>query len=135
MRITRKRQGPIVETQMVSLADIAFLIIFFFLLTSTFMTADQGVTLPTLRRTDDTRADVSVAMDKNGKIFLDGAEVGGPEALERELKGKLADRKGSKDSEVRFRCDRNLKYAQYKPVYEAISHAGGVIAIMHDLPR
>jgi len=120
---------------MVSLADIAFLIIFFFMLTSTFMRDDQGVKLPTLARSQETSSSITVVMDNNAKIFLDGKEVGSPDALERELKGLLSASKGEKESEVRLRCDKNLKYPQYKPVYEAISHAGGVIAIMHDLPR
>jgi len=135
MNLRRTKNKPIVETQMVSLADIAFLIIFFFMLTSTFMRDDQGVKLPTLARSEESSSAITVVMDQNAKIFLDGREVGSPDALERELKGLLANAKGERESEVRFRCDKALPYSKYKPVYEAISHAGGVIAIMHDLPK
>lgn len=135
MRITRARQKPIVETQMISLADIAFLIIFFFMLTSTFMRDKLGIALPVLANQQKTESPITVILDKEGRIFLDGQLVGSPDALERELKGLLADRTTTREAEVRFRCEKTLKYSQYRPIYEAISHAGGVIAIMHDLPR
>ena len=135
MRMPRKRSRPIVETQMVSLADIAFLIIFFFMLTSTFMRDKLGVNLPVLARTDQTDAGIAVVVDKEAQIFLNGQQVGSADALERELLGLLAGKSGAKETDVRLRCDKTLKYKDYKGVYEAISHAGGVIAIMHELPR
>ena len=80
-------------------------------------------------------AQVVVIVDKEGKIYLNGAPVGSPDALERELKGALVDAKTPKDTEVRLRCDKRLKYSEYKGVLEAISKAGGVVAIMHELGR
>lgn len=135
MKITRARQKPIVETQMISLADIAFLVIFFFLLTSTFMRDKLGITLPVVENRGKTESPITVILDKEGQIFLNGQPVGSPDALERELKGMLAERTTTKEAEVRLRCEKTLKYSQYRPIYEAISHAGGVIAIMHELPR
>ena len=135
MRLPRKRRSPIVETQMISLADIAFLIIFFFMVTSSFMRDHIGVVLPVLARSDKTSSEIMVLVDKEGKIYLNGKTVGGTDALEREIKGLLAGKMGSKDNDVQLKCDRTLKYAVYRPVFEAISHAGGVIAIMHELPR
>jgi biopolymer transport protein ExbD len=120
---------------MISLADIAFLIIFFFMLSSTFMRDQRDVPVPVLPRADATDSQTVVIVDKDAKIFLNGEEVGSPDALERELKGAIADKTNPRDTEIRLRCDRRLKYTQYKPVLEAISHAGGVIAVMHDLKK
>jgi biopolymer transport protein ExbD len=119
---------------MISLADIAFLIIFFFMLSSTFMRDQRDVPVPVLPRSDATDSQTIVIVDKDARIFLNGQAIGSPDALERELKGALADRVSSKDTEVRLRCDKRLPYSKYKSVFEAISHAGGVIAIMHDTP-
>ncbi len=135
MKIMRPRHKPIVETQMISLADIAFLIIFFFMLTSSFMRDNMGVSLPVLAKSDKTDSGVTVIIDKDAKIYLNGQLVGSADALERELKGMLADKTNPRDTEVRLRCDRTLKYKDYRAIYESISHAGGIIAIMHDLPR
>jgi biopolymer transport protein ExbD len=135
MKLARRRTEPIKETQMVSLADIAFLIIFFFMLTSTFMRDRLSVVLPALARTSRTESPVTVIVDREGKIYLNGQHVGSPGTLEAELKGIMAARGGAKDREVRLRCDKKLVYKDYRGVYQAISHAGGVIAIMHDLRR
>lgn len=135
MKLARRRSEPIKETQMVSLADIAFLIIFFFMLTSTFMRDQLSVSLPALARTEETQSPITVIVDKNAKIYLNGREIGSPGTLKNELKGILAERTNARDCEVRLSCDKTLKYKDYKGVYEAISHAGGVIAIMHDLKK
>ena len=135
MRLNRRRGEPIKETQMISLADIAFLIIFFFMLTSTFMRDRLTVTLPELARTAKSTSPITVVMDKQGRVYLDGQPVGGVLALEGELKGRLAGKTDPRECEVRFRCEKTLTFKDYRPVYEAISHAGGVIAIMHDTPE
>ena len=131
----RKRRGePIKETQMISLADIAFLIIFFFMLTSTFMRDRLAVALPELARSGKTESPITVVMDKEGRVYLNGQSVGGVMALEGELKSLLAGKTDPRETEVRFSCERTLTFKDYRAVYEAISHAGGVIAIMHDVP-
>jgi len=135
MRVPRKRRKFIAETQMISLADIAFLIIFFFMLSSTFMRDQQDVSIPVLPRGEATEAQIVVIVDKEAKISMNGQPVGSADALEREIKGALGDATNPRDAEVRLRCDKHLKYSQCKPVFEAISHAGGVIAVMHELPR
>lgn len=135
MKLARRRTEPIKETQMISLADIAFLIIFFFMLTSTFMRDKLSVVLPQLSRTGKTDSPVTVIVDREAKIYLNGQLVGSAGTLETELKGILSTRTNPKDCEVRLRCDKKVTYKDYRGVYEAISHAGGVIAIMHDLRK
>ena len=70
MKIARKRMTPVTETQMISLADIAFLIIFFFMLTSSFMRDHTDIDLPTLAATNTSEADITVSVSKSGQISI-----------------------------------------------------------------
>jgi biopolymer transport protein ExbD len=135
MKVVRSKSGPVKETQMVSLADIAFLIIFFFMLSSTFMRDKLVVALPAEPKTAKTETGLSVTMNGSAKIFLNGAPVENAEALQSELATMLAGKTAPKDCEVRFKCEKTLTYKEYHPVYDAISNAGGIIAIMHELKK
>ena len=75
MKMPGKRAKPVVETQMISLADIAFLIIFFFMLTSQFMRESAAIRLPELPKAARTASTVSVVMDDAGRIELNGQRV------------------------------------------------------------
>lgn len=132
-----KRAGtkPLVEAQMISLADIAFLIIFFFLLTSTFMKDTMTLRLPEAQKTAQAKSAITVLMDKDAKIYLNGDPVSDRNTLEGLLKGALGGRKDPNQLQVRFKADKSLKYKDYSPIYEAISNAGGVIAVMHDVKK
>jgi biopolymer transport protein ExbD len=135
MKIKRKRLSPVKETQMVSLADIAFLIIFFFLLSSSFMSDRAAVALPTLPKTGKTNSAIIVRMDADGGMFCNGEAMSDATVLESKLRDLLTGHVTPEECEVRFKCDKTAKYKVYKPVYEAIANAGGVIAIQHDLPQ
>ncbi len=119
---------------MISLADIAFLIIFFFMFTSTFMREKFSLNVPQLPRTTKSEAAAVVVIDKEGEMYLNGQPVGSASALERELTSLLHEKIGSQ-TEVRLMCDKSLPYKSYRGVYEAISRAGGIIAIVHELPK
>ncbi len=134
MRIPHGRSRPIVETQMISLADIACLIIFFFMMTASFMRDKLVVDLPSLPQTGRTETPNNVVVDRHGKIFLNGDPVENAQGLENHLKALLENKKG-KDLEIRLRCDKTLKYKEYGPVYNAIGAAGGTIAIIHNLRK
>jgi biopolymer transport protein ExbD len=129
------RRKPVTETQMVSLADIAFLIIFFFMLTSNFMKDRSTIALPTLPEATRTESDTTVSVDDHGAITLDGDPVGSPAELEGLLKDKLTGKKTDKECEIRFKCDRAQTYTTYHPIYQAIANAGGVIAVMHEVRK
>jgi biopolymer transport protein ExbD len=118
---------------MVSLADIAFLIIFFFMLSSTFMNDKSAIALPVLPKAGETTSAFAVTLVADGSLSLDGARMATPADLESALRAKLAGRTNPKDCEVRFRCDKAQTYKVYHPIYEAIADAGGVIAIMHEV--
>lgn len=135
MKMPGQRAKPVVETQMISLADIAFLIIFFFMLSSQFMRDKANIRIPELPKAGRTESSISVVMDESAAIELNGQHVADKDELESRLKDLLAGKTTPKDCEVRFKCDRTLKYKEYSKVYEAITNAGGVIAIMHEVQR
>jgi biopolymer transport protein ExbD len=134
MRIPRGRSKPIVETQMISLADIAFLIIFFFMMTASFMRDKLVVALPSAPKTGRTETAHSVAVDADNRIYLNGERVESAKGLENHLKAVLENKKG-KDLEVRLRCDKKLTYKEYGAVYNAIGAAGGTIAVIHEIRK
>jgi biopolymer transport protein ExbD len=120
---------------MISLADIAFLIIFFFMLSSQFMRDKSVIRLPELPTAGKTESNISVVMDENARIELNGESVADKDELESRLKDLLAGKTTPAECEVRLRCDRALRHKDYSKLYEAITNAGGVIAIMHEVPR
>lgn len=134
MRVRRSRNEPIRETQLISLADIAFLIIFFFMLSSTFMRDKLMVAIPLLPKSAESVSPLLVTVDKDKQMYLNGTLIGSADALERELKGLLREKTGT-DAEVRLQCEKTLTYKDYRDAYAAISHAGGVIAIVHEVPK
>jgi biopolymer transport protein ExbD len=134
MKIKRSNNKPVTETQMISLADIAFLIIFFFMFTSQFMRDKIKVPLPEIPKAQKTETGISVAVDSQKVMYVNGQVMATKDDLEGTLKSLLVDKKDA-GLEVRLKCDKNLTYKDYKPVLEAISGAGGVIAVMHDVRR
>lgn len=135
MKIKRSNNKPVTETQLVSLADIAFLIIFFFMFTSQFMRDKVKVPLPQIPKIQETKTGQSITIDGGRQIFLNGEPVGSKEELEGLLKNLLADKTQPEQLEVRLKCDKNLAYKDYRPVLEAISAAGGIVAVMHEIKR
>ena len=154
MKINVKRQKPVRETQMVSLADIAFLIIFFFFLSSQFMKDRTQIVLPKIPKTGETQAQITVSMTVAGDVTLDGDEIKGKDIAEKakNLEDRLKEVLGTKDDsadkpgdkkkaeksaeehrEVRFRCSQQVTYENYRPIEEAISNADGIVAIMQDV--
>lgn len=133
MKIRRRNVKAIHETQMVSLADIAFLLIFFFMLSSQFMRDRVQIDLPGSPRSDRTESPLSVVLDRDAHIHLDGQPLESADALQAQLASRLNGRTEAKSREVRFRCHRTLTFKDYHTVFEAISAAGGIICIMHDV--
>jgi len=134
MNVGAKRNRPLVESQMISLADIAFLLIFFFLLTSAFMKDRVKVDLPILPRMLKTSVPHSVTLDKSKQITFDGEVVTGKDDLEGRVKSALSGKTKPEELEIRFKCDKTMQFKDYRPVIEAISSGGGIIAIIHDTP-
>ena len=136
MKIARSSSKPLFEAPMVSLADIAFLIIFFFLASSNFMKDPLNIDLPVAEKKAQTSALTTVVVGKNPatdkvEIFLNGDLVETPIILEGRIKDAFMGF-SEEGKEVRLKCDKALAYKEYGPVLVAIGNAGGAIAIIHE---
>ena len=128
-----RRCVPLRDSSLLTMGDIAFQLIIFFMVTTSFMRDGSHVDSPTLPRSGTTESSIAVSLTADGTLTLDGERVDTPEGLVPRIAELLAGREGSAAREVRLRCDRTLPQRVYRPVIEAIADAGGVLAIIHDL--
>lgn len=138
MKLSRKRKGPL-TMPIVSMGDIAFLLIIFFMVCSNFVKESQveykSPTAEELAAVE--KSGLSVAVDKDGEIYLEGKPVAGPDALKAALKKRLLDKeqKDVKGRSVLFKCDEKLARDAFQPVMEAIVGAGGIVVAVGDVRR
>jgi biopolymer transport protein ExbD len=124
MKIFVKKRDASIPTT--SMGDIAFLLIIFFMLCSNFV-REKNVELKPPRSSDIVRvkeAPMSVSIDKNKIIYLQGKAVSDAEAVEWGVSALLHDKLSR---EVMFKCDASISAEVFEPVIEAISKAGGII--------
>jgi biopolymer transport protein ExbD len=129
MKLQRKiKPKPMVP--MASMSDIAFLLIIFFMVSTTFM-KESGIEAkpPKTRVGEELKKKVlaTLTIDENGETYLDGTRLpisGIPERLE----GRFGDRK-LEDRIIVLKCDRDVQSALYVPVIEKISEVGGALEI------
>ena len=111
-----------------AMADIAFLLIIFFMLTTNFIT-ESHVELAEAPSPDVApleESTVSVALDRDGRLWLQG-EPCPPEVLESGVAALLQDRE---DKTVMLKIDRGLPHEKYGPVFLSLSGAGAQIALV-----
>ncbi len=122
----RKRLKPTVPTT--SFGDIAFLLIIFFVVTSTFI--KEGHIELTQPRSPDIDAmketQISVTLDRNGDLWLQGSPCQ-PEVLEEAVKTLIAQH-GEKT--VMLKIDKDIRQDKYGPVFLALSRAGAELALV-----
>ena len=130
MKKRRRQRRAAILVPVASIADIAFLLIIFFMLCSHFA-KDPGekIELPTTREVnplDD--FPMVVLIDKNGNIYFQGRKVSGHEQIEEEVRRYVEGKTDEKSRTVMVRCDRTVLKHVFEPVYEAIAKGGGRIA-------
>lgn len=135
---SRKRKS--VPVPIASMGDIAFLLIIFFMVCSKISkdNSNVSVVLPWSQYVEENEDQVvaRVAMDEDGKIFLDGFVVETPKDVEWGLRALLADTVTNDQRMVQFKADANLPKEQFEPVIEAITTAGGqLMAVGEDTPQ
>lgn len=127
MKLERKPQ-PRIDIPIVNIGDIAFLLIIFFIMTSTFMRESYiKVTIPKspdIRRMKETP--VAVTMDKKGKLWLQGTACQLPN-LEPAVTALLMDHK---EKVVTLKVDKALTQSEYGPVLLSLSKAGADVALV-----
>jgi len=130
MKKKRRRRRTAILVPVASMADIAFLLIIFFMVCSRFA-KDPGKEIdpPTtlkVNQLDD--YPMVVLIDKKGNLYFQGQSVGGHEQIEEEVRRYVEGRTDEKSRTVLVRCDRTVLKHVFEPVYEAIAKGGGQIA-------
>jgi biopolymer transport protein ExbD len=127
MNYTRNPE-PHFDIPYINIGDIAFLLIIFFILTSTFMRESYIKVKPPasqdVKRVKD--AEVSVSMDEKGQIWLQGTPCQ-LTSLESGITALLQDKK---EKLVALKIDRGLQQSQFGPVMMAISNAGAEVMLV-----
>ena len=122
---TKKRRTPVVP--IVSLIDILAILLIFFIVTTTFKErkALLAIDLPAtenLRVATTTANRATIAVDKEGEIFLDAAPVADPAALEAvlaQLKAEAGD-----DARLELKADEATELGLLVQIWDAITGAG-----------
>jgi biopolymer transport protein ExbD len=111
------------------MGDIAFLLTIFFILCSNFAKESHIRYTPPRSPDVDTvkESGVSVAVDVEGKIYLNGKKIESAKDLETKIGPLLAGKVDTTARGVMFKCDLGVTREVFEPVLDAIVSAGGVI--------
>ena len=108
-----------------SMADIAFLLIIFFMVCSRFA-KDPGVKIDPPTTVEVSQLDdypMVVLIDETGSIYFQGKKVGGHEQVEDEVRKLVEGKSDEKARTVLLRCDRSVEKHVFEPVVEAIANS------------
>ena len=119
---------PRIDIPYVNIGDIAFLLIIFFIMTSTFMRETYIKSTPP-RSVDVQRmkdSPVSVTVDDKGEIWLQGVGC----ILSNLEPGVTSLLQDKENKIVMVKIDKNLAQKDYGPVIMALSRSGAEIALV-----
>lgn len=117
-RITQKR----IDLEMAPLIDVVFLLLIFFLISSSFvMQPGINVKLPEASTTElQEKKDIFITVDKTGLIYLNGRKIDA-HMLVSGLKGLIAE---GKDRLVIIKADEEALHGQVVRVMDSAKQAG-----------
>jgi len=126
----RKRRRAKIIIPVASMADIAFQLIIFFMICSTFA-RQAGIpvrppTAPNIERLRESRT--VVAIDAEGQVYVQGRRVPDARSAETEVTELLRNARTTEARTVLFRCDRAVQREVFEPVMDAITRGGGIVA-------
>ena len=124
-----RRSRAQVIIPVVSMGDIAFLLIIFFILCSNFAKkAGKNVQPPVSRNLRALpKPRLYVAVDSEQKLYFQGRPISSAREIEAEL-SHIIDPNASIDARtVIFECDRTVTKDVFEPILESIAKGGGII--------
>ncbi len=123
-----KRKRTQISVPIASMGDIAFLLIIFFMLASTFMKeANVEMDKPVARDLNKLeRIPISVTIDRDGIVRFQG-DITDAQSLQSLVEEELDNRD---DKTVLLKIDRKLVQNQYADVFIALSKAGAELALV-----
>jgi biopolymer transport protein ExbD len=149
----KKRVATIVPVA--SMGDIAFLLIIFFILATNFARdSNIKLTQPASPHVDEMgRSNIMVIVDEEGRYYVDGVEQPTVQDVEAQVRSLLeiraaqqqggGDEAGDDDAEtevvraddprvVHLKIDANIEKSTFYEVFEAVTKAGGILAMVGD---
>ena len=120
----RRGRAPMAEINVTPLVDVMLVLLIIFMVTAPLMTAGVPVELPESRAKAlaQDQQQVTLTMGRDGKIFIDKAEV---------ARGELADRLAAlprnadgKPPQITLRADKALDYGRVMAVMGELNRAG-----------
>jgi len=131
----KKKQKVSAEFSMSSLTDIIFLLLIFFMLTSSLVTPNAlNLKLPGKKSSNTTSAPSkikSVSISKKGTYFLDGARIN-----YKELKSKMKSLKRAQGKDATVKISPNAKSSNDKVVAVLdIAYQYGIKTVLEDPKR
>lgn len=124
----KKKREPEIATA--SMADIAFLLLIFFLVTTT-MDMDKGIPMILPERGGEVKINpkniAKVLVNAAGDVLFDGEVVGDmqlKEMLENRIKERGIDSEGKPKLIVSIKTDRETEYDRYITILDLVKEAG-----------
>lgn len=129
MKLQRKiKPEPMVP--MASMSDIAFLLIIFFMVSTTFM-KEAGIKAkpPKAKQGEELKKKslATITVDENGESYFDGDKLS-IASLGKAIQERIAQR-NPKDRIVVLKCDKEIKSVYFIKAIEQISQAGATLEI------
>jgi biopolymer transport protein ExbD len=136
MPFVRRKEKRELETPTDSVSDIAFLLIIFFILTTTMskltgFTAELPSGAAAQQQAAKTDAKTPTVQIANGKLLFNEQEVSMAALQERLLDLQLAKKQGE-ERVVMLEAAGKVDYQTYYAAMAAISAAGGIVAIVEE---
>ncbi|MGF1656603.1 MAG: ExbD/TolR family protein [Verrucomicrobiales bacterium] len=123
MSMFRRNKRPSSAIDLAPLVDVVFLLLIFFMLTSSFAEPSLPLTLPQSKNTEGaTTQPVVVSLDAAGQLAINGEEISMAE-YEQTLRAAL-ERNGVET--VNFRGDESVDYGEFLRLMDVSRAAGAV---------
>lgn len=125
----RSRNKPSAEFSTSTIADIVFLLLIYFLLTSTFVTqVGIKVDLPRSTSEQPSTAKNSVTIDKDGNHFWNNEQIADKTEIPSRIEAILTDDNTENDV-ITLRTDREVTMDEAAFIMSAIQEYGGKVVI------
>lgn len=116
-----RRSKFVASVSMSSMADIAFLLLIFFMVTSVLKTdADIPLVLPDAQGSELKEKEVIVSIDKNKQYFFNGIHLPLPEVIAR-VRGEVADKP---EQQINIQAHKTLDFDVVQNMIELFKEAG-----------
>ena len=120
IRFPYKEKAPF-KLDLIPMINVVFLLLIFFMLTSTTTLQSKQVELPTAKTAEkNSKQFLTVTIDKNGSLELDGKAIA-IEALPVHLEKKVAEKK---NAVISIHADKAIEFELFGKVIELAKQAG-----------